>query len=347
MSPISLWAVCTVTAIAVVTSGCKQSAPTNVAATVNGRPITYADLDKQFQIQFPASADRPNDDQVQIQKLELLRSMIDNEIMLQRAEKANLLATDADVESKLNELKAPYTQEEFQKQLAVRKMSLDDLRAQLRRQLSVDKLFNKDITSYINISDKEVEDFYRANRGSFNLVEPQIHLAQILVSPTPDPNVHNLKNSKAQSDVEAQKKIENLLVRIRQGEDFTQLAQGYSEDPASAGNGGDLGYIGQSALDKTNPDLRKMVLSIPPGQVSGIIKTSEGYRILKVISKEPAGQRELNDPRVQQTIRETLLNRKDQLLKAAYYEVARDEAKVNNYLAVSLMPPQASQEKKK
>jgi peptidyl-prolyl cis-trans isomerase SurA len=55
-----------------------------------------------------------------------------------------------------------------------------------------------------------------------------------------------------------------------------------------------------------------------------------------VITREPAGQRVLDDPAVQQTIRTTLLNRKDQLLKAAYYEVARDEAKVTNYLASSI-----------
>ena len=343
MSPKILMVSCALAAVAAL-SGCKKSAPVNVAATVNARPITYADLDKQFQIQFPTSGESPSDDQTQIQKLELLRSMIDSEIMLQRAEKANLLATDADVDAKLNELKAPYTQEEFQKQLGVRKMSIDDLKTQLRRQLSVDKLFNKEITSNINITDKDVEEFYKAKRGSFNLVEPQIHLAQILVSAKPDPNVHNLKNSKAQSDPEAQKKIEILLARIRQGEDFAQLAAGYSEDSASVGNGGDLGFIGQSALDKTNPELRKMVLSIPAGQVSGIIKTAEGYRILKVIAKEPAGQRELNDPRVQQTIRETLLNRKDQLLKAAYYEIARNEAKIVNYLAMGIVPVQ---EKKK
>ncbi len=343
MSRKTLMVSCAFAAVAALT-GCKKSAPANVAATVNGRPITYADLDKQFQIQFPASGERPSDDQRQIQRLELLRSMIDSEIMLQRAEKANLLATDADVDGKLNELKAPFTQEEFQKQLGVRKMSLDDLRAQLRRQLSVDKLFNKEITSNINITEKDVEEFYKANRGGFNLAEPQIHLAQMLVSSHPDPNVHNLKSSKAQNDAEAQKKIEILLARIRQGEDFAQLAAGYSEDPASTGSGGDLGFIGESALDKTSPELRKMVLSIPAGQVSGIIKTAEGYRILKVLAKEPAGQRELNDPRVQQTIRETMLNRKDQLLKAAYYEIARNEAKIANYLAMSIVP---AQEKKK
>jgi len=55
-----------------------------------------------------------------------------------------------------------------------------------------------------------------------------------------------------------------------------------------------------------------------------------------VFSKEPAGQRDLNDPRVQQYIRDTLLNRKDQLLRAAYYEVARNRAKIENYLARSV-----------
>ena len=72
------------------------------------------------------------------------------------------------------------------------------------------------------------------------------------------------------------------------------------------------------------------------GQVSRVIHTPEGYRLLKVITKEPAGQRELNDPRVQQSIRENLMNRKDQLLKAAYFEVARNEAQVVNQYAASI-----------
>jgi peptidyl-prolyl cis-trans isomerase SurA len=330
-------AVLAATALLCFTSlSCKKSVSPDVAATVNSHAITFAELDKQFQSQFSSASERPNDDQAMFQKLELLRSMIDSEIMVQRAEKSNLLATDADVEAKLNELKAPYTQEEFQRQLQSRKMTLEDLKAQLRRDLSVQKLFNKEITSHINISDKDIADFYNANRPSFNLVEPQIHLAQILVTSAPNPEVHNLKNDKAQTDDQAMKKIQNLLARIRQGEDFAQLAQNYSEDPASAQNGGDLGFIAESALDRASPELRKTVLSIPAGQVSNIIKTQEGYRILKVIAKEPAGQRELNDPRVQQTIRETLQNRKDQLLRSAYVEVARNEAKVMNYLALTI-----------
>jgi len=319
-------------AILIFFSACKTVVPENVAATVNTRTISYSELDKQFQSQFASSAEKASDDQMMIQKLEVLRSLIDSEIMLQRAEKLGLMATDTDVEAKITEFKSPFTQEEFQKQLAARKMSLDDLKAQLKRELSVQKLINKEITSHISIADKDVSDFYNANKSSFNFPEPQIHMAQIVVTAQPDANVRNLKNDKAQNDDQAQKKIHMLEARIHQGDDFGMLAQNFSEDAQSAPNGGDLGFVPESALEKAGPEVRK-ILSIPPGQVSPIVKTDGGYRVFKIFSREPAGQRALSDPRVQQSIRETLLNRKDQLLRAAYFEVARDEAKVVNYLA--------------
>ncbi len=322
---------------ALLLAACKSKPPVNVAAMVNNRAITYEELDKNFQSRFEPGGDRSSEDQVMIQKLEILRGLIDNEIMLQRAEKLGLLAVDADVETKLNELKAPYTQEEFQKQLKTKKLTLDDLKQQLRRDLSIQKLFNKEITSHISISDADVANFYNANKSSFNLVEPQVHMAQILVSSFPDPNVRNLKNDKAQTDDEARKKILMIEQRLKQGEDFAMLAQSYSEDPNTAANGGDLGFVQQSALDKVQPELRKMVMGLQPGQISGVIHTQSGYSILKVFSKEPSGQRELTDPRVQQTIRDQLLNRKDQLLKAAYYDVARNETKVTNYLSKSIV----------
>jgi peptidyl-prolyl cis-trans isomerase SurA len=320
-----------------IASACSRSAPANVAATVNGRAITYAELEKQFQSQFATPPGSGSDDQVEIQKLEVLRTLVDGEIMLQRAERQGLMATDTDVEAKFNELKAPYTQEEFQRQLNARKLTAEDLKAQLRRDLSVAKLFNKEITSQISITDRDITDFYQSNKASFNLAEPQIHLAQILVTPAPDPNVRNLKNDKAQSDDQAKKKIDNLYARLRQGEDFAQIAQNYSEDPNSSQNGGDLGFIAESALEKANVDLRKAVMALRPGEITPIQRTAEGYRILKLITREPAGQRDLTDPKVQQTIRETLINRKDQLLKAAYYEVARNEAKVVNYFAARIV----------
>src|SRR6202451_1494449 len=111
--------------------GWKHAVSDNVAATVNGRLITYADLDKQYQAQFMSSSEKPSRDQMEIQKLEVLRTLVDNEIMLQRAEKLGLRATDADVESRFAELKAPYTQEEFQKQLDASKMTVEELKEQV------------------------------------------------------------------------------------------------------------------------------------------------------------------------------------------------------------------------
>src|SRR6202171_2852499 len=321
---------------ALTLSGCRHAAPENVAAGVNGRTITHAELDKQYQSSFSTPAAGTSDDQMQIQKLEVLRSLVDREIMLQRAEKLGLMATDADVEAKYSELKAPFTQEEFQKQLTARSMTGDDLKAELRRNLSIQKLFNKEITSHISISDKDVTDFYNANKSSFNYPEPQVHMAQILVTPLPDPNVRNLKNDKAQTEEQAKKKMDMIVARLKQGEDFAMLAQNFSEDANSAQNGGDLGFVPESALEKANPELRKAVMAMAANQITPVIHSAEGYRILKVISKEPAGQRELSDPRITQNIRETLLNRKDQLLRAAYYEVARNESKVVNFFAQSI-----------
>ncbi|HZO52034.1 MAG TPA: peptidylprolyl isomerase [Bryobacteraceae bacterium] len=323
-----------VLALLLVAQGCKRATPTNVAAEVNARPILYAELEKQFKIQFSSSNPESNEDLVDNQKLDILRSMIDNEIMLQRAEKLGLMAVDSDVEAKFNELKAPYTQEEFQKQMDARKITIQDLKVQIRRDLSIAKLFNREITSRIpTITDKDISDFYAANKANFNLAEPQVHLATILVTPQPDPNVRNLRSDKAQNDEQAKRKIQMIEARLKQGEDFAMIAQSFSEDPNTAPNGGDMGFIPESALEQANVELRKMVMSLQPGQVSPIISTAEGYRILKLVSKEPAGQRDLNDPRVQQTIRETLQNRKDQLRKTAYYEVARNEARVTNYFA--------------
>ena len=287
----------------VFVAGCSRSAAADVAATVNGRPIKYSEVEQTYKSQFPGKAEGESEDQVQLRRLEVLRSLIDNEIMFQRAEKGSLVATDADVEARLNELKAPYTKEEFEKQLKTWGLTLDELKARIRRDESVKKLFNKEITSKINISDTDIANFYNANRGSFNLPEPTVHLAQIVVTPQADPNVRNLKNDKAKSEEEAGRKIKAIETRLKQGEDFTMMAQNYSEDPQTTPNGGDLGFVPESSLDKTSPELRKMILSLQPGQLSPIIHTPEGYRILKVISKEPAGQRDLSDPRAQQTIR--------------------------------------------
>jgi len=323
---------------ALTATGCKKAVPANVAATVNGRAITYAELDKQFSRSFPNQPEGISPDENQFRKLELLRVMIDEEIMLQRAEKLSLIATDAEVEAKFNEIRAPYTQEEFQKQLDAQKLTVDELKAKLRRDLSVEKLMNKEIISQISIIDKDISDFFESNKGAFNYPENSYHVAQIIVTPEPDSNVRNLKRDKAANEEQARRKVQMLEARLRQGEDFAALAQNYSEDPNSAPNGGDMGFVPESALVNADAETRKAILTLLPGQVSTPIRTPVGFRILKVMARVPSGQRELNDPKVQQDIRETLRNRKEQLLRNAYVDACRNDATVTNYLALSLAP---------
>jgi len=328
--------------LVLATAGCKKSPPANVAAMVNHRAITYDDLEKAYRrAQLAFASERAADDEVVSQRLEVLRSLIDNEIMVQRAEQLGVMAVDSDVEAQLSKFRVTHTPEELQKWLQARGMRLEDLKGQFRRDLSVERLFNKEITSKIRVTDQDITDYYNANKAEFFRAEPQVHLARILVTPGPDPEVRNLKGDKAQNDREARRKIALLEARIKKGEDFADLAVNYSEDPESAQNGGDMGFILESLLEKASIEIRQALKSVRPGQVSPIIRTQEGYQLIKVISREPAGQRDLSDPRVRQTIRETLINRRDRLLRSAYYETARNSARVVNYLAQAVLQGEA------
>jgi peptidyl-prolyl cis-trans isomerase SurA len=96
-------------------------------------------------------------------------------------------------------------------------------------------------------------------------------------------------------------------------------------------------------LKQTDPLTRESVLKLKSGQYTPIIplanpsKQIAAFQIVKLIALEPAGQRQISDPRVEQEIRSQLQDHREQLLKAAYYEVMRDQAKVENYYAQQVL----------
>jgi len=323
--------------------GCKSQVSGDVVAAVDGRKIFRSDIDKYYDNQVASAQQAPAGEQATILRLNILRQLIDDEMVMRRAEKLGLLATEEEVDRKLNEIKSPYTQEEFDKRLQEKKITLEDFKRDIRRSITVDKVMNKEVSSKINVTDQDITDYFTAHKSEFNLIEPQYHLAQIFVTPAPNPQVHN-QNNKAQNEGEARKKIQMINNRLDSGDDFATLAMNYSEDPETSGNGGDLGTIPESSLRNTDPGTRDLVMKLKPGQYSSIItvinpatKQPAGFRIVKLVSKEPAGQRDLSDPRVQQAIRSQLHDRREQLLKAAYYEVLRDSAKVENYYAKKVL----------
>jgi len=321
---------------------------TEVLAKVNGRKIMRTDVEKYYRNQTHGSPQSPSEEQAQSLRLSILRELIDNEILLQRAEKLGLLATDAEVDGKLNDIKAPYTKEEFDQRLKERDISLEDFRRDLRRSLTMEKVFSKEVSSKINISDADVSAYYEQHKAEFNLIEPQYHLAQILVTSEPNPQVRNLKNDKAKNEPEARKKIEMLYNRLKSGEDFNTIASSYSEQPETSANGGDIGFIPESSL-RSDRQAYDVISKLQPGQYSQPLATMDPktrqvrFLIIRLVEKFPAGQRELKDPRVQQAIRAQLRERREQLLRAAYYDSLHNGASIENYFADQILNSTSAQ----
>jgi peptidyl-prolyl cis-trans isomerase SurA len=324
-------------------SACNSQTGGDVMATVDGRKIFRSDVDKVYDNNVAAAPQTPTGEQATALRLNILQQMIEDEILMRRAEKLGLLATEEEVDLKYTEIKSPFSQEEFDKRLKDKKITLADFKRDIRRSITLTKVMNKEVSSKINVTDQDITDYYNSHKAEFNLIETRYHLAQIMVTPAPNPQAQN-QNDKAQNEADARKKVQMIANRLDSGDDFATLAMKYSEDPETSGNGGDLGTVPESGLKGTDPATRDAVMKLKPGQYSPIVavvnpatRQAVGYRIIKLVSKEPAGQRELSDPRVQQAIRSQLHDRREQLLKAAYYEVLRDSAKVENYYAKKVL----------
>src|SRR3974390_2846819 len=248
----------------------KQAGP-DVMATVNGRNITRTEVEKYYNNQTADAPQKPGQEQADSLRLSILRELINQEILMQRAEKMGLLATDEEINSKLAEIKAPYTQEEFDKRLKERKLTLDDFKRDLRRSITIEKVLNKDVTSKINISDEDITSYYNQHKAEFNLIEPQYHLAQILVTTQPNPQVRNVK---AQNEADARKKIQMIENRLDSGDDFATVAMNFSEQPETSQNGGDLGFVPESSL-KSDRTAYEAVNKLKPGQYTAVLVVAD------------------------------------------------------------------------
>jgi peptidyl-prolyl cis-trans isomerase SurA len=323
-------------------AACNSQTGGDVMATVDGRKILKSEVDSYYDNQVASAQQPPTGEQATALRLNILHQLIEDEIVMRRAEKLGLMATDEEVDRKYNEIKSPSSDEEFVKRLQEKRISLPDFKRDIRRSITLEKVMNKEVSSKINVTEQDISNYYNAHKGEFNLIETQYHIAQIMVTPAPNPQAHNQTHN-AKNAAEARKKIDMIANRLDSGDDFATLAMKYSEDPETSGNGGDLGTTPESGLNRADAATRDAVMKLKPGQYSPVITVLSpanqfvGFRIVKLVSKEPAGQREFADPRVQQAIRSQLHDRREQLLKAAYYEVLRDSAKVENYYAKKVL----------
>ncbi|HWO98787.1 MAG TPA: peptidylprolyl isomerase [Bacillus sp. (in: firmicutes)] len=204
--------------------------------------------------------------------------------------------TDKEVDQELQNLKEQYGQ---QFEAAIQQNGVD----QVKRMLKIDLLREKAATADIKVTEKELKEAYEAKK-------PEVKASHILV-----------KDEKTAKEVKA---------KLDKGEDFAKLAKEYSQDPGSAENGGDLGFFGPG---KMVPEFEEAAYKLKKGEVSGPVKSSFGYHIIKVTDKKELESFEKMKPELEKEIKRSKLDPEklqkavDEEMKAANVEVKDEDLK--------------------
>ena len=325
---------------AVGACGGNSAAPAGAAtadtwAVVDGKAITRQDVDKAYRRgRDPGTT--PSEEEAMLAKIGLLDDLIVQEIMLAKAATLKVELPQTELDTAEANAKKNIPPDAFQQQLTQRGLTEADMREGLRRELLTQKVITREVTDKITISDQEIADFFNANKAQFNVPEEGYRLAQIVITPTPEPQQVNATGDDATTPQAAAQKVQMLMQRLQAGASFSELAAGYSEDAESAQRGGDLGLVPMSRLQQAPPQLRNAVLGKTPGSVN-VAASNGAYTLVLVVSHEQAGQRDLNTPGLKDNLRESLKGRKEQVLRAAFLTAARNDAKVEHYLARRLV----------
>ena len=337
---VSALVVCGVLTVAVAACN-RMSAPAGASVTadtwavVNGKAITRQDVDKAYRSSRDPGTTASEEETV-LAKMGLLDELIIQEIMLAKAAELKVELPQTELDTAEANAKKNIPEDAFQQQLTQRGLTAADMREGLRRQLLAQKVMTREITDKVVVTDQEVTDFFNANKAQFNVPEEAYHLAQIVITPAPDPQLQNGTGDDATTPQAAAQKVQMLMERLKAGASFSELAAGYSEDPETAQRGGDLGLVPMSRLQQAPPQLRSAVLGKKPGEWT-VAASNGAYTLVLVVSHEQAGQRDLSTPGMKENLQNSLKARKEQVLRAAFVTAARNDAKVEHYLARRLV----------
>jgi parvulin-like peptidyl-prolyl isomerase len=329
--------------LAVTVAACKgtpagSAGPTVTAdtwAVVNGTAITRQDVDKAYRRTRDAGATASEEEAV-LAKMQLLDDLIVQELMLGKATALKVELPQTELDTAEANAKKNIPEDVFQQQLTQRGLTPADMREGLRRELLTQKVITHEVSDKVTVTDQDITDYFNANKAQFNLPEEAYHLAQIVITPGPDQQITNGTGDDASTPQAAAQKVQMLMERLKAGASFSELAAGYSEDGETAPRGGDLGLVPMSRLQQAPPALRNAVLGKNPGAVN-VAAGNGAYTLVLVVSHEQAGQRDLNTPGLKDNLRNSLKGRKEQVLRAAFLTAARNDAKVDHYLARRLV----------
>lgn len=337
-------AVSCLVAAGLVLNGCSSSgteAKDNmVAATVNGRNIMLNEVERGISQQTNGNPSSLNQLQMAQARLTVLDTLIKREVMYQRAEKEKLLPTEAQIDGAIATQKqnSGMTAEDFDKSLKAQNMSIETLREEARKSLAIAALQDK-YSGKIDISDREVEEYYNANRQNFKN-ERGVSLSMIMVDPADNSSTGITDDAKNEAD--AKLKIDNIYQQLLGKTDFATVARARSEDINSLRSGGDIGFATEEDL-KSNGFPAELVSSLfGPMQVGDYTQPtrfSNGkWYIFKLAEKRLTTENlTLESPGLRQQITQALTNQRKQILNEALLETAMNEAKIVNHLAANML----------
>jgi parvulin-like peptidyl-prolyl isomerase len=321
-------------------SGASESRESMVAATVNGRNIMLSEVERGVKQQTGGAQASLNQLQLAQARLQVLNTLIQREVLFQRAEREKVLPTEPQIDGAIATQKqnSGMTAEDFDKKLKEENLSMETLREEARKDLAIANLQDK-YSGKIDISDREVEDYYANNKQQF-VRNRGVALAMILVDPA-DNSADGIRDD-AKNETDAKLKIDNIYQQLQGRADFADVARSKSEDITSLRSGGDIGFATEQALKENNfpPELVASLFgSMQVGDYTPPTRFSSGkWYIFKLTEKRLASENlTLESAGVRQQITQGLTNQRKQILNAALLEVALSEAKIVNHLAANML----------
>lgn len=331
--------------VALAMSACGSGASSDaresmVAATVNGKNIMLAEVERAISQQAAGKQSQLSQLQLAQARLQVLGSLVQREVLFQRAEREKLLPTDDQITAAINQQKqqSGVTDDDFQKSLKEQSITMEALREEARKDIAIKSLQDK-YTAKITVNDKEVEDFYNSNRERF-VSSRGVALAMIVADPA-DNTSQGISQNDAKNDAEAKLKIDNIYQQLKGGADFATVARAKSEDAQSLTRGGDLGFATEDDLKQNAfpPELVTRFFTMQAGDITEPIRFNSGkWYVFKLEEKRLQTENlTLESPGVRPQITQALINQRKEILNAALLETAMNDAKIVNNLAANML----------
>jgi peptidyl-prolyl cis-trans isomerase SurA len=298
-----------------------------IIARINGAIITRSELIKSREqtiqeVHEKSGTGAAAEEEQKKRDKDILRDMIDQQLLVQKAQDLGITG-DTEVIKRLDEIRKSMnldSMEALQKSAEAQGVSYEDFKQNLKNQIVTQQVIRREVGSHVLVKTEEIKQFYDEHQKEFTRAET-VRLSEILVSTQqPSGDKNNPPLSDAQRVEAAQKKADEALAAIRKGENFEEVAKKYSEGP-SAAQGGDLGEFKRGTMAK---ELEDRTFAMQPGDVTDVIRTKQGFVILKVTEHMPAGVPPLKT--VEPNIQEALYYEKLQPALREYLTKLREQA---------------------